>query len=118
MKNRFLHKILAILLLGVFTFNTTPREFIHQIFMDHHDTRDAPITHDGLAFSTSHQHCQFLHLEPEPYQHTSSFFAVLEQSVIWHYATPVIPAITHVDYRLLSPRAPPAISCLNDVFFI
>ncbi|RFM34485.1 hypothetical protein [Chitinophaga silvisoli] len=112
MKNRFLHKILAILLLGVFTFNTTPREFIHQVFMDHHDTKDAPVTHDGLAFSTKHTHCQFLHLEPEPYQHTSTFFAVLEQAVLWRYAGPVMPAIMHGDYRMLSPRAPPAIAFL------
>ncbi|WPQ63066.1 hypothetical protein SIO70_32380 [Chitinophaga sancti] len=108
MKNRFLHKILAILLLGVFTFNTTPREFIHQVFMDHHDTRDTPIPHDGLAFSIKHQHCKFLQIEPEPYQHTSTFFAVLAQSVLWNYANPVIPAITQEDYRMLSPRAPPA----------
>jgi hypothetical protein len=111
LKNRFLHKILAILLLGVFTFNTTPREFIHQ-FLNHHDTTDTPIPHDGLTFSEKHQHCGFLQIEPEPYQHTTLFFAVLSTAVAWHYAIPVIPAVQRSDYRLLSPRAPPAVSLL------
>jgi hypothetical protein len=97
------------MLLGVFVFNTTPRAFIHQFFL-HHDTEDeAPVAKYGPAFSIKHVHCGFLQIEPEPYEHTTTFYHVLVKEVTWHFSIPVIPVIEYLPYRTLSPRAPPAI---------
>jgi hypothetical protein len=108
-KKNFLYKILAITLLGVFTFNTIPREFIHQ-FLDHHDTKDTPVSHDITAFSVKHQHCAFLNIEPEPYENVSIFYQVLVQHIIWNYASPYMPAVRYIPFKALSLRAPPAIA--------
>jgi hypothetical protein len=96
------------MLLGVFAFNTTPRIFIHQFFR-HHDTEDAPQTSskEGVSFSAKHVHCGFLKIEPEPYEHTTVFYSMLVKSVIWRFATPAIPGISHILYRMLPSRAPP-----------
>jgi hypothetical protein len=97
------------MLLGVFVFNTTPKAFIHQFF-SHHDTEDeAPLIKHGTAFSAKHVHCGFLQIEPEPYEHTTTFYHVLVKQITWHFSIPVIPVISHLPYRTLSPRAPPAI---------
>jgi hypothetical protein len=105
-KKQFLYKILAVTLLGVFTFNTIPREFIHQ-FLDHHDTKDTPVSHDGPSFSVKHQHCAFLQIEPEPYVHVTAFYHALIQNIIWNYASPFMPVIRYTPFRALSLRAPP-----------
>jgi hypothetical protein len=107
-KKNFLYKILAITLLGVFTFNTIPREFIHQ-FLDHHDTKDTPVSHDITAFSVKHQHCAFLNIEPEPYDNVTTFYQVLVQEIIWNYASPYMPVIRYVPFTALSLRAPPVV---------
>jgi len=104
-KKNLLYRILAITLLGVFTFNTIPREFIHQ-FLDHHDTRDVP--HDITAFSVKHQHCAYLQIEPEPYQLTSFYYHPVVQSITWNYNVPYMPVIRYIPFRALSLRAPPS----------
>lgn len=111
LKQKVLYRILAIMLLGVFAFNTTPRAFIHQFF-EHHDTDDdAPgIVKHGTTLSVKHVHCGFLQIDPEPYEPTSMFYYVLVKEVTWHFPPPVIPVIKHIPYRTLSPRAPPAAS--------
>jgi hypothetical protein len=108
-KKNFLYKILAITLLGVFTFNTIPREFIHQ-FLNHHDTKDTHVSRDIIAFSVKHQHCAFLNIEPEPYENVSIFYQVQVQYITWHYASPYMPVVRYIPFKALSLRAPPAIA--------
>lgn len=111
LKRKALYRILAIMLLGVFVFNTTPRAFIHQFF-SHHDTDDdAPgILKHGTTLSVKHVHCGFLQIEPEAYESASIVYYALVKEVTWHFPQPVIPVIDHFPYRTLSPRAPPAAS--------
>lgn len=94
------------MLLGVFAFNTTPREFIHQ-FVSHTDTDETRIPHEGIAFSAKHQHCDFLQIEPEPYVKAGFFYSAFVQHVLWRYATPFMPVTKHMAYRAVSLRAPP-----------
>jgi hypothetical protein len=110
LKHKVLYRILAIMLLGVFIFNTTPRAFIHQFF-PHHDTEDeAPVAKHGTAWSVKHVHCGFLQIEPEVYEYTTTFYHVPVNEITWHYAIPVIPVIEYQPHRTLPPRAPPAIA--------
>jgi hypothetical protein len=106
-KKNFLYRILAITLLGVFTFNTVPREFIHQ-FLDHHDTRDTP--HDITAFSEKHQHCAYFDIEPELYDIVTFTYHPLVKAIVWAYASPFMPVIRYIPFRDLSLRAPPVLA--------
>ncbi|MVT11879.1 hypothetical protein [Chitinophaga tropicalis] len=112
-KVKGLYKVLAVILLTVFTINITPRAFIHQFF-PHEDTEDVPVHHTDPAFSVKHLHCGFLQqVDPEPYEHTGVFFySALVQHIIWRFPTPVIPVLSYVPHRMLSPRAPPVISLI------
>jgi hypothetical protein len=104
-----LHKILAVILLGVFTLNTIPREFIHE-FTGHHDTVDVFHLHDGPAVSDHHRHCDFLLIATEPYEQFVTYYIAPVQKVIRVILSPQIPATAHVVYYNLTPRAPPAIA--------
>lgn len=106
MKRHWIHKVLAIILLGVFALNTTPREFLHQ-FAPHEDTQDQH-HHDGLVFSVKHKHCEFLQIGVEPYEQITSHYYAAVQSVEWVYALPYIPAVEKPRYTHASLRAPPA----------
>ncbi|WP_143059105.1 hypothetical protein [Chitinophaga arvensicola] len=108
MYKRYLHKILAIILLGVFAINTIPREFIHE-FAGHHDTDDVIHHHDGLTFSEHHQHCDFLQIGIEPYDLVVTTYIAPVQPVIWVFLPLTLPETSHVAYFNLTPRAPPAI---------
>lgn len=104
---RYLHKILAIILLGVFSINTIPREFIHE-FAGHHDTADPLHHHDGLTISGQHRHCDFLQIGVEPYELFVTLYIPPVQKVIWVFSPLTLPETTHVPYYNLTPRAPPA----------
>ncbi|NLR56550.1 hypothetical protein HGH93_00460 [Chitinophaga polysaccharea] len=108
---RYLHKILAILLLGVFTLNTIPREFIHE-FAGHHDTVDAVHQHDGLTISEQHRHCDFLQIGVEPYEPFVTYYIAPVWQVNWIFFPLPIPETTHATYYNLTPRAPPAVAML------
>ncbi|HEY9258620.1 hypothetical protein [Chitinophaga sp.] len=103
----YLHKILAIILLGVFAINTIPREFIHE-FSGHHDTVDAVHQHDGVTISEHHRHCDFLQIGVEPYEPFVTLYIAPVQKVIWVFYPLSIPETTHTTYYNLTPRAPPA----------
>ncbi|WP_143304806.1 hypothetical protein [Chitinophaga vietnamensis] len=105
---KWLHKIFAVILLGVFSFNTVPREFIHS-FAGHHDTEDDWQQVDGTAISGHHRHCDFLQIGVEPYEPIATEYIVPVQKVVWVFMTPPIQATAHVLHRDLSPRAPPAL---------
>ncbi|MFY0252454.1 hypothetical protein ACDQ55_00720 [Chitinophaga sp. 30R24] len=108
MYKRYLHKILAIILLGVFMMDTFPREFIHD-FAGHHDTVDTPHHQDGPAFSVHHRHCGFLQIGIEPYEPFVTYYIAPVQQVIWIFSPLPIPETPHTDYYNLTPRAPPYI---------
>jgi hypothetical protein len=102
-------KILALILLGVFTLNTLPREFIHE-FAGHHDTVDAWHHHEGASVSEKHRHCDFLQIAIEPYEPIVVFYFVSPQPIEWAYPVlKVASAGTTVD-NPSSPRAPPALA--------
>ncbi|WP_147323457.1 hypothetical protein [Chitinophaga silvatica] len=107
MNKRRWHKILSIILLGVFTLNTLPREFIHE-FAGHHDTVDA-WHHEGAALSELHQHCDFLQIAIEPYEPIAAFYFVLAQPIKWEYPVLKVVNANKPFQRFSSPRAPPAI---------
>ncbi|QJB35195.1 hypothetical protein HF324_29360 [Chitinophaga oryzae] len=99
-------KILALILLGVFTLNTVPREFIH-IFTNHHDTQDTHASAGDAMFSGEHRHCDFLQIGVEPFdQYTTTFIAPV-RPVIWVFQPRQLPETSYVTHRDLSPRAPP-----------
>jgi hypothetical protein len=106
-KRQWLHKILAIILLGVFALHTTPREFIH-LLAPHHDTLDDH-AYDGIAFSNKHRHCDFLQIGVEPYEQISFHYLAPVQPVQWIYALPYIPVVEKPRYTHASLRAPPAL---------
>ncbi|MGN7820173.1 hypothetical protein ACTJJB_08580 [Chitinophaga sp. 22536] len=100
-------KILAVILLGVFTLNTVPREFIH-LFAGHHDTQDVHTPVGGTVFSEQHRHCDFLQIGVEPFdQYTTDFISPV-RPVIWVFQPRPLPETSYVTYRHLSPRAPPS----------
>ena len=102
-----LHKILAIILLGVLAINTTPREFIHE-FAGHHDTVDILHQRDGVTISEQHRHCDFLQIGVEPYEPFASCYVAPVQKVIWVFYPLSIYETTYVALYNLNPRAPPA----------
>jgi hypothetical protein len=109
-KRQWLHKILAIILLGVFAWHTTPREFLHQL-APHQDTQDHHNKkYDGLSFSEKHKHCDFLQIGVEPYEQISFHYQAPVQPVQWIYALPYIPAVERQHYADASLRGPPALS--------
>lgn len=68
MKKLF-QKIGAVILLGVFCIYITPRDCLHH-FVGHEDTQDETCrtaATSGLALSTQHQHCEWLHWAVEAY---------------------------------------------------
>ncbi|GAA0524700.1 hypothetical protein [Chitinophaga japonensis] len=107
MKRQWLHKILAVILLGVFALHITPREFLH-LLVPHEDTRDDHAAYDGTAFSIKHQHCDFLQIGVEPYNQISFHYQAPVRSVLWTYALPYIPVVEKLRYADASLRAPPA----------
>ncbi len=107
MYRKYLHKILAVILLGVFAINTAPREFIHE-FAGHHDTDDAVYYHDGPIVSTQHRHCDFLQIAIEPYDIFVTAYIAPVQQLSWvFYPLPLTVLATAACYNL-TPRAPPA----------
>ncbi|WP_298731739.1 hypothetical protein [uncultured Chitinophaga sp.] len=110
MKKHWIHKVLAIILLGVFALHTTPREFLH-LFAPHQDTVDphSCTSSDGLAFSVKHQHCEFLQIAIEPYEQANVYHAPVARSVRWIYAQPYIPEVVKISHADASLRAPPSL---------
>jgi hypothetical protein len=108
-KKHWIHKVLAIILLGVFALHTTPREFLHQ-WTSHQDTQDQHgcADFDGLAFSVKHKHCEFLQIGIEPYVQVNAYHPPAAQPVQWIYAMPYIPAVAKISHADASLRAPPA----------
>jgi hypothetical protein len=94
------------MLLGVFTINTIPREFIHT-FAGHHDTEDAIHYHDGLTISTEHRHCDFLQIGVEPYEVFVTSYIAPALKVSWVFYPLPLTALAGATYYNLSPRAPP-----------
>ncbi|MBO9730378.1 MAG: hypothetical protein J7623_17190 [Chitinophaga sp.] len=109
MYKSYLHKIIAIILLGVFTINTLPREFIHE-FSGHHDTTDVIHHHDGVTISEEHRHCDFLQIGIEPYEPFATVYIAPAQKVTWVFYPLSIPETTYATYYNLTPRAPPAVA--------
>ncbi|WP_349316391.1 hypothetical protein [Chitinophaga sp. MM2321] len=107
MYKNYIQKILAVILLGVFTLNTVPREFIHE-FVGHHDTQDQHSPIGGTTISDHHRHCDFLQITIEPYDQYTTYYIAPVQQVIWVFSPRPLPEITHTFHRDLSPRAPPA----------
>lgn len=103
----YIQKVLAVILLGVFTINTIPREFIH-VFAGHHDTEDQPCAAGDLTISEHHRHCDFLQLGVEPYEQYITDYVSPVRRVIWVFNPLELPETTYTPYRDLSPRAPPA----------
>jgi hypothetical protein len=101
------YKILSIILLGVFTLNTFPREFIHE-FAGHHDTVDSLQHHHGAVLSVQHQHCDFLQIAIEPYEPISVFYFVLAEPIEWIYPVLKVSGSRTISVDHSSPRAPPA----------
>ncbi|WP_160711366.1 hypothetical protein [Chitinophaga solisilvae] len=107
MYKNYIQRIVAVILLGVFTLNTVPREFIH-LFAGHEDTQDQHWTHPGATVSGEHRHCDFLQIANAPYeQQTNTYFSPVRK-LIWIFNPLELPETTHSPYCDLSPRAPPA----------
>ncbi|MBC9930884.1 hypothetical protein [Chitinophaga qingshengii] len=102
-----LQKILAVILLGVFTLNTVPREFIH-LFAGHHDTQDLHAPVGGVTVSEEHRHCDFLQIGVEPFEQYTTTFISPVRPLIWVFQLLDLPETSYVPYRDLSPRAPPS----------
>lgn len=109
MKRKWLHKILAFILLGVFALHITPREFLH-LLAPHEDTTDSHATYHGTAFSIKHKHCDFLQIGVEPYEQISFHYQAPVQSLQWVYAQPHVPVVEKLRPASASLRAPPASS--------
>ncbi|HEY0610458.1 MAG TPA: hypothetical protein VGD35_12395 [Chitinophaga sp.] len=111
MKKHWIHKVLAIILLGVFALHTTPREFLHQ-FASHRDTKDQDqhscADFDGLAFSVKHKHCEFLQIAVEPYEQANAYYPTAARSIQWIYALPYVPTVAKISHADASLRAPPS----------
>ena len=101
---------MVLVLLGVFSFYITPRDFIHH-FAAHEDTRDeAPVAtkHKGLVISEQHRHCEWLQWEVDTY--LPSHQVILRGSFVqFAVLEPVLPLFvaTRTEYSL-PLRAPPA----------
>ncbi|MBV8255848.1 MAG: hypothetical protein JO154_24850 [Chitinophaga sp.] len=106
MHKRFWHKILAILLLGVFSFNTLPREFIHE-FANHHDTHDIVHPVGKTTISSLHKHCDFLQIGIEPYEPFAVSYLTPVIKLTWIFQSPMFSSPRYQVHRDLSPRAPP-----------
>ncbi|MCW3463178.1 hypothetical protein [Chitinophaga nivalis] len=108
MYSKFLHKVVAIILLGVFSINTIPREFIHH-FAGHSDTEDERVITHGITISEQHRHCDFLQIGVEPYTQFSADYFAPVRKISWIFYPPAILAATLAVYHDLSPRAPPVV---------
>lgn len=103
-----LRRILSIALLVVFFFSTTPRQFLHHLFANHHDTIDQPIGPVDQV-STIHIHCAFLHINIAPYIspdriiHPEFVRTFPEQK---EYLISPVPLALNLHYSL---RAPPEV---------
>ncbi|RBL92754.1 hypothetical protein [Chitinophaga flava] len=107
MYKNYIQRVLAIILLGVFTFNTLPREFIHA-FAGHHDTKDERCPAGGITISEHHRHCEFLQIGVEPYEQYTTTFIAPVWLVIWVFHPQDLPETSYDTHRDLSPRAPPS----------
>ncbi len=105
-----LHKIGVLVMLGVFSFYITPRDFLHH-FAGHTDTSDevhmAQNEYKGTMVAEQHRHCEWLHWEVDLY--LSSHITILESAYIqFNTAEPVLPAYVTAAYKhFFSLRGPP-----------
>ncbi|UYQ92047.1 hypothetical protein MKQ68_18330 [Chitinophaga horti] len=104
-----LQKIGVLVLLGVFSFYITPRDYLHH-FAGHADTQDeAPAAHvDGLTISEHHTHCDWLQWEVDTYLPSHQTY-LAGADVLFGVFMPALPiAVTTVDSYFFALRGPPA----------
>lgn len=109
MKRR-LYQISTILLLAVFCFYNTPRDFVH-LFTGHEDTLDETeqsVPTDGLTISDEHRHCEWLHWDVAVYLGADDI-TIHAVSYLYGTLTESLPVRTYkANPRYCSLRAPPA----------
>jgi hypothetical protein len=96
-------------MLFVFLAGIAPKEYIHELFFDHHDTVDLVIKKGDLVITNRHIHCSFLNFEFAPFvataQHTLIFRVPLQHIV---YFSSVYSSYYFLTHRAISLRGPPA----------
>ena len=95
-------------MLFVFLAGIGPKEYIHELLFDHHDTVDLAVKKGDLVITGKHIHCSFLNFEFAPFlsavQHTFLFSEPLLHIVYFSSAYSSYYFCTH---RVTSLRGPP-----------
>lgn len=57
-KNKAIKNVIAVLMLCIFVFSITPKQWLHDIITNHHDSRSPVSTDDRQSISISGFHCK------------------------------------------------------------
>ena len=57
-KNKAIKNVIAVLMLCIFVFSITPKQWLHDVITNHHDSRSPVSTDDKQSISISGFHCK------------------------------------------------------------
>ena len=94
----------------VFLAGVMPREYLHDIIHNHHDTIHPIYKKGEFVVTSKHNHCSFLSFEFAPFLATEKQFLLFRH--VFSYNTHVVPPrYFHyaTPFRVFSTRGPPAV---------
>lgn len=104
-----LARVIAMLVLAVFTAYLIPHEFVH-VFYSHEDTEHTELHGSGTSFSEMHIHCDFLSTDITDFTSPEEISAAVSEHVVaFHYPAPEVQTLKVVA-SLRDSRGPPALS--------
>jgi len=102
-------KVVGILMLAVFLYGITPRDYLHDLFAGHTDTVDCHSAKQGVTIESKHTHCYFLLVDFGAYLATAHFYIPFRH--LKHEACYFLPYYKHfhsLSVRTVSLRGPPS----------
>jgi hypothetical protein len=109
-KNTVIKNVIAVLMLCVFVFSITPKQWLHDVVTNHKDSRSGSID-DKQSISTSGFHCKcdnlvvqspFINYEAPEVVNLPEFFV--------QYQTSIVSNLISAKHFFSELRGPPAIS--------
>jgi hypothetical protein len=95
-------------MLLVFLAGVLPKEYLHDLLYQHHDTEHPVLKKGEFVLSKKHTHCSFLGFAFGPYISSPlQFFSLTEQAVYTSYELPLYSFRYATAHHALLLRGPP-----------
>ena len=96
-------------MLLVFLAGIAPKEYLHDLFCDHHDTVDQLLKKGDFVIGEKHKHCSFLSFAFGPFVATDKHTIAFKE--LTHYTNYLLPSYSCYFFnanKVISLRGPPA----------